>query len=162
MQPKASTVWLIRLIHPRRHAIRSDPRLRHLVIAASRGPFRRFVSRTRYRILRAGRTLAYIPAGETQSLQVGRHDILHVLYAEEQKTLPRVASFLSDPKRSIRTHATRNDGDQPSGCGAGTGRAPRCRIGCPRSAERERERAVRRGCRSPCHFSVFIAIQPSQ
>ena len=32
--------------------------------------------------------------------------ILHVLYAEEEKTLARVASFLVDPSRSNRTANT--------------------------------------------------------
>jgi hypothetical protein len=37
-------------------------------------------------------------------VRTGRHlvgAILHVLYAEEEKTLARVATFLSDPERSF-------------------------------------------------------------
>ncbi|GAJ30376.1 conjugal transfer protein TraG [Acidomonas methanolica] len=49
----------------------------------------------------------------SHSLLVGA--ILHVLYAEDDKTLAGVANFLSDPKTSDRDHAVGHDADQPSG-----------------------------------------------
>ncbi|SNT09768.1 Type IV secretory system Conjugative DNA transfer [Azospirillum sp. RU38E] len=49
----------------------------------------------------------------SHSLLVGA--ILHVLYAEEDKTLARVATFLSDPRRSFAHTPAPDDGDQPSG-----------------------------------------------
>ena len=78
----------------------------------------------------------------SHSLLVGA--ILHVLYAEEEKTLARVATFLSDPQRSLRPYAAPDDGDQPSRhagqptgpSGGGLGRA--------RGAEQIGERALRR------------------
>ena len=48
----------------------------------------------------------------SHSLLVGA--ILHVLYAEADKTLAGVANFLSDPKRLHRGHAARDDGDAAS------------------------------------------------
>ena len=43
----------------------------------------------------------------SHSLLVGT--ILHVLYAETDKTLAGVANFLSDPQRPIEVDASRND-----------------------------------------------------
>ncbi|MEJ1968442.1 MAG: type IV secretory system conjugative DNA transfer family protein [Rhizomicrobium sp.] len=55
----------------------------------------------------------------SHSLLVGV--ILHVLYAEEEKTLARVVSFLSDPKRSFEHTLARDDGNKPSGHAEGAG-----------------------------------------
>ena len=53
----------------------------------------------------------------SHSLLVGA--ILHVLYAEADKTLAGVANFLSDPRRPIETTLRRDDDDAASGrqCG---------------------------------------------
>jgi type IV secretion system protein VirD4 len=48
----------------------------------------------------------------SHSLLVGA--ILHVLYAEEEKTLARVATFLSDPQRPSRLDAATDDDHQSS------------------------------------------------
>ena len=55
----------------------------------------------------------------SHSLLVGA--ILHVLYAEADKTLAGVANFLSDPRRPIRSDAARHDDDPAS---RATGRTP--------------------------------------
>ena len=75
----------------------------------------------------------------SHSLLVGT--ILHVLYAEKDKTLAGVANFLSDPKRPIETTlrammTTPHLGDD--------GRPSRRRQRRARAAEQERERALRR------------------
>ncbi len=49
----------------------------------------------------------------SHSLLVGA--ILHVLYAEEEKTLARVATFLSDPERSFVATLRVDDDHQPLG-----------------------------------------------
>ena len=66
--------------------------------------------------------------------------ILHVLYAEADKTLRGVANFLSDPARAFETTlhnmmTTRAPGRRSASGG---------RVGGARSAEQERERALRR------------------
>ncbi len=70
--------------------------------------------------------------------------ILHVLYAEEEKTLARVATFLADPARSIRRTlwimlTTNHLGTDEEPAGAPGGRLDR-----PRAAEQVRQRALRR------------------
>jgi type IV secretion system protein VirD4 len=66
--------------------------------------------------------------------------ILHVLYAEPDKTLAGVASFLSDPKRSDRSDAPRHDDDgAPWRSRAASGD----RLRGERIAQQERERALR-------------------
>jgi type IV secretion system protein VirD4 len=74
----------------------------------------------------------------SHSLLVGA--ILHVLYAEPDKTLAEVANVLSDPKRPIETTlrammTTRHLGDRPHPVVASAAREP---------SEQERERAVGR------------------
>ncbi len=78
----------------------------------------------------------------SHSLLVGA--ILHVLYAEEEKTLARVASFLSDPQRSFEHTLRAHDGDQPSRHDRAARRPSRRRLGRTRGAEQIRERALRR------------------
>ena len=75
--------------------------------------------------------------------------ILHVLYAEEDKTLAGVASFLSDPKRPIEStlsammrHAASRRGRRPS----------RRRQRRARAAEQVRQRAVRRAVSTAMSF----------
>ena len=70
--------------------------------------------------------------------------ILHVLYAEEEKTLARVATFLADPARSIRRTlwimlTTNHLGTDAEPLGA-----PGGRLGRPRAAEQVRKRTLRR------------------
>ncbi len=67
--------------------------------------------------------------------------ILHVLYAEEDKTLAGVASFLSDPKRPIESTLVGHDADAASRRGR---RSSRRRQRRPRVAEQIRQRALRR------------------
>ena len=76
----------------------------------------------------------------SHSLLVGT--ILHVLYAEPDKTLAGVANFLSDPKRPIETTLAGDDDDAAS-------RRERARIRSSpvrraRAPEQERERALGR------------------
>ena len=75
----------------------------------------------------------------SHSLLVGA--ILHVLYAEADKTLAGVADFLSDPKRPIETTLAGDDDDAAS---RRERPASRRRLGRARAAEQERERALRR------------------
>ena len=75
----------------------------------------------------------------SHSLLVGT--ILHVLYAEKDKTLAGVANFLSDPKRPIETTLARDDDDAASREERHT---PRCRERRARVAQQKRERALRR------------------
>ena len=75
----------------------------------------------------------------SHSLLVGA--ILHVLYAEPDKTLAGVANFLSDPRRPIETTlrammTTPHLGER--------GRASGCRQLSARALEQERQRALRR------------------
>ena len=81
----------------------------------------------------------------SHSLLVGA--ILHVLYAEKDKTLAGVAAFLSDPRRPIAATLTAMMRTAPSR------RSPAscCRPGRPRAAEQIRERTLRR----PVHGHVL-------
>ena len=74
----------------------------------------------------------------SHSLLVGA--ILHVLYAEEDKTLAGVANFLSDPERPIETTLSAMMTTKHLGDAAASGR----RVGRARTSEQERERALRR------------------
>ena len=65
--------------------------------------------------------------------------ILHVLYAEEEKTLARVATFLSDPTAVLRSNAEADDGNQSSGHGGKSEGASGGGVGGPRGAEQIRE-----------------------
>ena len=67
--------------------------------------------------------------------------ILHVLYAETDKTLAGVANFLSDPKRPIETTLRAMMTTPHLGQGR---RASRRRQRCARAVEQERERTIRR------------------
>ena len=82
--------------------------------------------------------------------------ILHVLYAEEDKTLAGVAAFLSDPKRPIESTLWRHDDDAAS---RRSRRPSRRRLGRARAAEQVRQRAVRRALAPPCRSSASIAIR---
>ena len=75
----------------------------------------------------------------SHSLLVGA--ILHVLYAEPDKTLAGVANFLSDPKRPIETTLRAMMTTPHLGRG---GVAPRRRQRRARTAQQKRERALRR------------------
>ena len=75
----------------------------------------------------------------SHSLLVGA--ILHVLYAEEDKTLAGVANFLSDPKRPIEATLRRHDDDSASWRFRA---ASRHRLSRARTPEQKRERALRR------------------
>jgi type IV secretion system protein VirD4 len=94
----------------------------------------------------------------SHSLLVGA--ILHILYAEEEKTLARVATFLSDPQRpfvaTLKRMMTTNH--------LGTPDAPRS-IPVVASAAREvlnkSRMSARACCRPRCRSSVSTAIRPS-
>ena len=75
----------------------------------------------------------------SHSLLVGA--ILHVLYAEKDKTLAGVAGFLSDPRRPIEFDACRHDDNAASGR---EGSASCYRQCGPRTAQQVRQRAIRR------------------
>ena len=75
----------------------------------------------------------------SHSLLVGT--ILHVLYAEPDKTLAGVANFLSDPKRPIESDSAGHDDD---GASWRERRPSRCRQRRPRASQQERERTLRR------------------
>ncbi len=84
--------------------------------------------------------------------------ILHVLYAEEDKTLARVAAFLSDPSRSfertLRVMMSTNH--------LGTDGNPQVHPVVAQSARELLNKATmnaRASCRPPCRFSGSIAIQ---
>ena len=79
--------------------------------------------------------------------------ILHVLYAEADKTLAGVANFLSDPKRPIET-TLRAMMTTPHLGKAGV--ASRDRQRCTRTAEQERRTSARACCRPPCRSSGCI------
>ena len=75
--------------------------------------------------------------------------ILHVLYAEPDKTLAGVADFLSDPRRPIETTLARDDDDAASR--RGWRRIPSSRR--PRASCSTRARTSGRACsRPPCRF----------
>jgi type IV secretion system protein VirD4 len=90
----------------------------------------------------------------SHSLLVGA--ILHVLYAEPDKTLAGVAAFLSDPSRTIEQTlrammATPHLGE--------AGRASRRRQRGTRAAEQIRQRALRACSARPCRSSASTAIR---
>ncbi len=66
--------------------------------------------------------------------------ILHVLYAEEDKTLARVAALLSDPRRSFEATLRRDDGH----AAPRDGRSPGGRLGGARAAQQVGQRAFGR------------------
>ena len=70
----------------------------------------------------------------SHSLLVGA--ILHVLYAEADKTLAGVAAFLSDPKRPIEATL---EGDDDHAAPWRAGRASRGRLDCARAPQQVRE-----------------------
>ena len=89
----------------------------------------------------------------SHSLLVGA--ILHVLYAEADKTLAGVANFLSDPKRPIETTLRAMMTTAASRRRrAASGR----RLRGARASEQERERALRRAVDRDVASSAFIAI----
>ena len=67
--------------------------------------------------------------------------ILHVLYAEPDKTLAGVANFLSDPRAPGRSDAARDDVDTASRRGR---RSPRRRLRRPRTPEQSGQRTLGR------------------
>ena len=92
----------------------TNPRQRRLQPAARGAPRRmggaRRPEHRRHPGRSRGRARTPQPLGEDQpSLLVGA--ILHVLYAEPDKTLAGVANFLSDPRRPIETTLARDDDD---------------------------------------------------
>ena len=90
----------------------------------------------------------------SHSLLVGA--ILHVLYAEPDKTLAGVANFLSDPKRPVE--ATLRAMMSTPHLGEG-GRSSRRRLRRPRAPE-QIARTNARACSPPrCRFSASTAIR---
>jgi type IV secretion system protein VirD4 len=98
---------------------------------------------TRSATSRTSPTSSSIPKARWNAATIGRKTshsllvgaILHILYAEEEKTLARVA-FLSDPQRSFRRHAARmmttnHLGDES------TRRSTRRRLGSARNAQQK-------------------------
>ena len=75
----------------------------------------------------------------SHSLLVGA--ILHVLYAEPDKTLAGVANFLSDPKRPVEVDAARHDVDAAP---RQIRRSPRRRVRRPRAPEQVGQRTLGR------------------
>ena len=84
--------------------------------------------------------------------------ILHVLYAEKDKTLAGVANFLSDPQRPIETTLARDDDDAAS---RRSRPASRRRLGRARAAEQVATTSDPACSRPPCRSSASIAIRSS-
>ena len=89
----------------------------------------------------------------SHSLLVGA--ILHVLYAEADKTLAGVAAFLSDPKRPIEATLAGDDDDARIWARPASIRSsPRPRANCSTRARMN----ARACCRPPCRSSGSTAI----
>jgi type IV secretion system protein VirD4 len=102
------------------------------------------------------------PEGSSTSATIGRRPatallvgaILHVLYAEKDKTLAGVAAFLSDPKRPIERRS-RHDDNAASRRGRA---ASRHRLAPRASCSTNPTTSARACCPPPCRFSASTAI----